>query len=71
MAKVDLHGHPVVHDDDDHHGYDYLAHKIQPEEAKVLFTYAKEHGEAQFETHDNKNYSLNHNSDGTYTIIKR
>ncbi len=71
MAKVDIHGHPVFHEDDDHHGYEYLAHKIQGDEAKVLFTYAKEHGAADFETHDNKNYSLVHKGDGTYTIAKR
>ena len=71
MPKVELYGHPVVHDDNDHDGYNYLAHKIQAEEAKVLFGYAKEHGTAEFETHLNKNYSLIHNSDGTYTIVKR
>jgi hypothetical protein len=71
MARVELHGHQVEHDEHDHHGYDYLAHKIDAEEAKVLFSYAKEHGTAQFETHDNKNYSVVHNSNGTFTIMKR
>jgi hypothetical protein len=37
----------------------------------VLFEYAKEHGAAQFETHLNKDYSLVHNSDGTYAVVKR
>ena len=71
MAEIQLHGHSVSHDDNDRHGYDYLAHKIDANEAKVLFSYAKEHGVAEFETHDNKNYSINHNSNGTFTIVKR
>lgn len=71
MTQINLHGHLVIHDEHDREGYDYLAHKIQGEEAKVLFEYAKEHGTAEFETHLNKNYSLVHSSDGTYTIVKR
>jgi len=70
MPKIDLYGHPTIYDDDDP-GYQYLAHKINREEAEVLFSYAKEHGIAQFETQTGKNYSLVHNRDGTYTILKR
>lgn len=71
MTKIELHGHQVLHDEQDHEGYDYLAHKIQAEEAKVIFEYARIHGTAEFETHLHKDYSLVHNSDGTYTILKR
>jgi len=72
MIRIELYGHPVYHEDSDHDGYDYLAHKIQAEEAKVLFEYARVHGSAEFETHLSKNYTLTHNnSAGTYSIVKR
>jgi len=71
MPRIELHGHQVEHDEGDHHGYDYLAHKIQAEEAEVLFHHAKAHGSAQFETQTGKNYSVVHNDNGTFTIKKR
>ena len=71
MARVEFHGHQVEHDEHDHHGWDHLAHKLDPEEAKVLFHHAKTHGAAQFETQTGKNYSVVHNDNGTFTIAKR
>ena len=71
MPKTDFHGHPLIFDDYDDPGYQYLARKIDAKEVDVLFDYAKEHGAAQFETQLGKNYSLVHNNDGTYTIVKR
>jgi len=71
MHKTEIHGHSVTYEDDNRSGYEYLSQKIQYKEAEIIFDYAKDHGSAEFETHDSKNYSLVHNHDGTYTIVKR
>ena len=69
--EIDLHGHSLMHDDNDHHGYEYLAHKIGADESKMFFQQAKEHGSAEFKTNLNKDYILTHNSNGTYTVAKK
>jgi len=71
MPRINLYGHPTIYEDDDDPGYIYLVRKINREEAEILFHYAKGHGAAQFETQTGKNYSLVHNDDGTYAIVKR
>jgi hypothetical protein len=72
MQRTEIDGHPVYHDDEDHHGVEYLNSKIDRNEAKVLFDYAKTHGTAEFETQGGKNYSLVHNNEkGNYEIVKR
>ncbi|MBI4709081.1 MAG: hypothetical protein HY764_02680 [Candidatus Portnoybacteria bacterium] len=70
MSKTDFHGHITKYDDKDKKGYEYISKKIDPEEAKVLFSEAKRRGEAQFETQLGKNYSVTH-KDGVYTVVKR
>ncbi len=71
MQKTEFYGHSVFYDENDRYGYEYLSRKIDREETKVLFDYAKSHGQAQFETQTGKNYSLVHNNGGTYKIVKR
>ncbi|MDD5589953.1 MAG: hypothetical protein PHQ47_02130 [Candidatus Portnoybacteria bacterium] len=70
MPRTTFHNYVLEFEENDRHGYDYLASKLNSEEAKVYFDYAKSHGEAQFETQSGKDYSLFH-KDGLYTLVKR
>jgi hypothetical protein len=77
MASIQVHGHHVEYDPHDpnhmdhHDGLDHLTHRIDKDEAEVLFRQAKEHGSAQFETQLGKNYTVVHNPNGTFTVAKR
>jgi hypothetical protein len=67
----DIHGHPVIGEDDVVKGMDYLDYDLQYAEAQVIFEQAKAHGQAQFEDGQDRDYTLKHNSDGTYTLLRR
>jgi hypothetical protein len=70
--RIEIHGHPVYYDEDDHLGLEHLTRKLDGAEVTMLFDYAKTHGAAQFETQGGKNYSLVHNREqGNYEIVKR
>jgi len=72
MANTrDIHGHTVTGEDDVVKGMDYLDYDLQYDEAQVIFEQAKAHGQAQFEDGQERNFTLKHNSDGTYTISSR
>lgn len=56
-----IHGHEVDGDED---GIHYLRH-LDPDEAKVLFEYAKRHGHAEFEARVSgirRNYALKYDN---------
>ncbi len=71
MQKTEIHSHSVFYDPADIYGHEYLCQKLDEKAAQVLFLQAKEHGSAAFQTAGGHDYSLVHNSDGTYTIAKR
>ncbi len=65
MATID--GHSVDGDDEGRH---YL-YALEYNEAKVLFEYAKRHGEAEFEDRKKgRNYTLKYQG-GEYTVDRR
>lgn len=67
-------GQYVKYDDQEKnisYGINYLSYDLSPEEVKVFFNEAKIKGQAQFEDHYNRNFTLMYNSDYTYTLISR
>jgi hypothetical protein len=65
MPKLSVHGHDV---EGEMIPLRYLMHLDYPE-AEVLFHYARDHGEAEFE-HEYHNYTITHKS-GKYAVEKR
>jgi hypothetical protein len=70
MQKLSFLNYVIAFDESDRWGYEYLTQKINPDEAKVYFEYARNHNEAQFETQNGQDYSLVHKG-GLYTIVNR
>ena|GEM_PF-3160417 len=67
--KSEIHGHPVYCDDED--AREYLRH-LDNQEADVIFSHAKVHGNADFEISDGGtryNYSMTYHNGG-YSVVK-
>ena len=67
-------GQYVKYDDQEeniNYGINYLSYDLSPEESKVFFDEAKIKGQAQFEDHYHRNFTLIYNSDYTYTLLSR
>jgi len=67
-------GQYVKYDDQEeniNYGINYLSYDLSPEESKVFFNEAKTKGQAQFEDHYHRNFTLIYNNDYTYTLLSR
>ncbi len=72
MGKTqNVHGHTVEFEDDAKHGVDYLDHRLEYPEAEVFFREAKANRSAEFEDQDGRDYSLQYNSTGRYSVVRR
>lgn len=72
--KETVFGFYINFDDADREGIEFLRQNLQYREAKTLFDSARVNGTAFFEDHYGgygRNWTLNHNSDGTYNLIRR
>lgn len=82
MAEIEIHGHKVNFDDNSHTLKEAIKHldkKLDSSEAKIYFDAAKRdlvNHKAHFEIrdhekHEDRNVTLIHNSDGSFTLKKR
>ncbi len=69
--KEAIHGFYLNFEDADRDGVYYLRQDLQYREAKTLFDAARVQGSAHFEDDQDRDWSLNYNSDGTYTLVRR
>lgn len=60
----------VIFEEDAHNGIRYLRDNLDYKEAKVFFDQARQHGSAEFEDHENRQFTLLH-QDGAYTLVRR
>jgi hypothetical protein len=68
QTKTLIYGHTVSHDDSVTHGVYFLAHGIDPREAKAFFDEAMNHGHCVFSSSGYK-YKLIHH-EGWYELIR-
>lgn len=74
IQKKYLCGQYVKYDDQEKnisYGINHLISNLSPEETKVFFDEARTKGQAQFEDHYSRNFTLMYNNDNTYTLINR
>lgn len=71
IKVINIDGRKVYYDAEHSGGMDYLMRHLDRKETKVFFDEAKRKGKANFEDGMGKNYTLDRNGDGTYTIVKR
>jgi hypothetical protein len=68
---TDVHGIRVRYDKSTERGIYYLKYDLSPNEAKVIIEYARNHGQAEFEDDQDRDYTLVKGADGTYTLVLR
>lgn len=71
MPTYTINGHTVKVEDDAENGFKYLKYDLSPDESEVFFHEAKRMGQAKFEDDHDRDYTLVHNSDATYSITRR
>lgn len=72
MSKTqDVHGHKVDFDDDAKHGVEFLDHRLEYQEAEIFFRQAKSRGSAEFEDQDGRDYTLQYDPSGRYSVLRR
>lgn len=72
MKTVSVKGSKVQYDEKNaREGIKHLTYDLDYKEAKVFFDQARIKGEADFEDDLEKQYTLAHNQDGTYTLKRR
>lgn len=71
MKKIYIYGFKTKYEDSAKAGTDYLLYDLDREESKVFFNQARAKKYAKFEDDDERQFTLNYNPDGTYTLIRR
>lgn len=71
MKETYIHGYKVKYEDTAKSGADYLLYSLDLSEVKIFFDQARNKGKADFENNQGTNFTLDHNPDATYTIIRR
>jgi len=72
--KIYIGGYYVKYDDQERnvsYGVYYLQYDLNSEERRVFLDEARNKGQAEFEDHAGRNFTLMYNNDGTYTLISR
>ncbi len=71
MAKTNVQGYTVEHDENVKRGVYHLDHVLSADETESMFKNARMSSSIKFEDRTGRNYVLKHKPFGNYTLEKR
>jgi hypothetical protein len=71
MLETYIHNFKVKYEQNAHGGVYYLKTDLDQQEAKIYFEQAKRKKAVSLEDHQDRNYTLSYNTDGTFTLVRR
>lgn len=71
MQETYIHNFKVKYEQNAQGGMYYLKTDLDQQEAKVYFEQAKRKKSVNFEDHQDRNYTLSYDNDGTFTLMRR
>jgi hypothetical protein len=71
MLETYIHNFKVKYEQNAQGGMYYLKNDLDQKEAKIYFDQAKRKKAVNFEDHQDRDYTLSYNTDGTFTLVRR
>jgi len=71
MKDIYIHGFKVKYEDNAREGVNHLLYDLDREEARVFFEQAKRKKFVKFEDDQDRQFTLSHNNDGSYNLVRR
>lgn len=74
IQQIYLNGYYLKYDDGETnaiYGINYLRYDLNAQESKVFMDEARNTGQAQFEDHYDRQFTMIYNNDGTFTLLIR